>query len=255
MADQHLQMPSMISILRTKSYLQYIGKSTKFARNKRRNENNPVAGFSGDGGPAINAQLGGPSSLCFDVTGNLYFVDGVNRRIRKVAAGTGIITTVAGNGGYGVGGDGGPALSAQISADVIAIDISGNIYLGGQNYYRIRKIIASTGLINTIAGTGVKGYNGEGLPALSAQINDDVGSIYADAAGNIYFGESRNPRVRKIATDGKIYTVAGTGISADAGDGPHATAYDISGPNSIVLDSQGNILFSANFRIRKVNGN
>jgi len=214
------------------------------------------SGYSGDGGPAINAQIASAESLRIDAAGNLYFIDALNKRVRKIAATTGIITTVAGNGVYGVGGDGGPALSAQIYETAMAIDQLGNIYLGGQNFYRIRKITASSGIINTVAGTGVRGYSGEALPALSNQLSD-IGSIYVDAAGNIFFTEMSDPRVRKLASDGKIYTVAGTGYTGDAGDGPHATAYDlgIGGISTILLDSQGNIIFSANLRIRKVNGN
>ena len=214
------------------------------------------SGYSGDGGPAINAQIASAESLRIDAAGNLYFIDALNKRVRKIAAATGIITTVAGNGVYGVGGDGGPALSAQIYETAMAIDQLGNIYLGGQNFYRLRKITASSGIINTLAGTGVRGYSGEALPALSNQLSD-IGSIYVDAAGNIFFTEMSDPRVRKLATDGKIYTVAGTGYTGDAGDGPHATAYDlgIGGLSTILLDSQGNIIFSANLRIRKVNGN
>jgi len=208
-------------------------------------------GFSGDGGPAINAQLGSPSSLCFDAAGNLYFFDSFNRRIRKIAAGTGIITTVAGNGSLGTGGDGGPALSAQLFPGVLTVDNAGNIYIADGNTFRMRKITASTGIINTIAGTGSEGYNGEGVASLSAKLNA-ISALRVDAVGNIYFSEWNNPRIRKIASDGKIYTLAGTGTSSYTGEGPHATAYDISGAGSIYVDAQGNIIFSANNRIRKV---
>ena len=208
-------------------------------------------GFTGDGGPAINAQLGSPSSLCFDAAGNLYFFDSFNRRIRKITAGTGIITTVAGNGNLGTAGDGGPALSAQLFPGVVTIDNAGNIYIADGNTFRMRKITASTGLINTIAGTGTEGYNGEGVTALSAKLNA-IGALHVDAVGNVYFSEWTYPRIRKITLDGKVNTVAGTGMSSYNGDGPHATAYDISGAGSLILDAQGNIIFSANNRIRKV---
>ena len=214
----------------------------------------PHPGFAGDGGSAINAQLGRPSSLCLDSGGNLFFFDAFNQRIRKIAAATGIITTVAGNGTLGTGGDGGPALSAQLFPGTIAIDKTGNIFIADGNTFRIRKITASTGLINTIAGTGVKGYDGEGIAATSSKLNE-IHSIYPDASGNLYFGEATNPRIRKLATDGKIYTVAGTGFNGYTGEARHATAVDIGASLSLLLDSQGNILFTANLRIRKINGN
>jgi hypothetical protein len=217
---------------------------------------NPFGGFSGDDGAAINAKINGPSSPVVDASGNLYFVDTQNRRIRKINTATGIITTVAGNGNGGSTGDGGPALQAALNTTAIAVDGSGNLLALESNNYKLRRINMSTGMITTIAGTGVKGNNGEGVSALSAKLNEVLG-ICSDASGNIYLGESFfDCRIRKISvTDNKIYTFAGTGFCGYTGDGSFATAFGVSNPGALHIDAKGYLYFSDEGRIRKIKTN
>jgi sugar lactone lactonase YvrE len=130
-----------------------------------------TSGFSGDGAPALSAQLNLPTALAFDASGSLYFADTANHRIRRIDASTGLITTIAGTGTQGYSGDGAAALSAAIDSPTgIAIDPSGNLYLADTHNHRIRKITSSTGLISTIAGTGVPGFSGDSAPASAATL-------------------------------------------------------------------------------------
>ena len=122
-----------------------------------------TAGFSGDNGLATAAQLNGPAAIAVDTAGNLYIADRVNNRVRKVTAGSGIITTIAGNGAAGFAGDNGPAVNAELNDPMaVAVDSAGNLYIGDYQNHRVRKIAASTGVITTIAGTGPPGYTGDG---------------------------------------------------------------------------------------------
>ena len=122
---------------------------------------------SGDGGLATNAALY-PARVAVDGSGNLYILS--LNVIRKVAAATGIITTVAGSGGAGYAGDGGPAIEAQFAAGDVAVDGSGNIYIADLAGNVIRKVTAATGIITTVAGSGAMGYTGDGGPAIAAQL-------------------------------------------------------------------------------------
>jgi sugar lactone lactonase YvrE len=152
-------------------------------------------GFSGDGGAASAAQLWNPLSIATDSKDNLYLTDGMNKRIRKIDT-FGVITTV---GGTGVGifdGDGIPATDAQMGPYFVAIDNYDNIYIADSNE-RIRKI-DSFGIIHTVAGTGVGSYNGDEIPATSAQINNPSG-ISFDVCNNMYFGDADNARIRRVA--------------------------------------------------------
>lgn len=200
----------------------------------------PYGGYSGDGGPADSAQFQSLASLALDANDNLYVADHYNGTIRRIDATTHIITTIAGTGTRGFSGDGGPAASAQLTSGSITTDKSGNIYVSGAG--RIRKIDAGSGIIHTIAGTGVDGYNGEGLPATQAQLNG-VGSMLIDPNGNLFFGDYG--RLREIsAADGKVYTVAGEGIPGFSPDCRHATLSQISGSAGIVEDNTGAIYFN-----------
>ena len=153
------------------------------------------AAYGGDGGPATAAQLFQPYQLALDQSGNLYIADWGNSRVRKINSG-GIITTVAG-GGAGALGDGGPATAATIGGNLfgVAIDAAGNLYITSDS--RIRKVDASTGLISTIAGTGTGGFSGDGGLATNATIHG-AQSIAVDSAGNVYFSDATNLRVRKL---------------------------------------------------------
>jgi hypothetical protein len=130
----------------------------------------------------------------------VYISENQNQRIRKITAGTGLISTIAGNGSYGYSGDGGPASLAQVVPTAIMLDAAGNIYIAS-NGCRIRKIDASTGIITTIAGDGNVGFTGDGGNPLNAQFNSPSG-LALDAFGNIYVGDAINNRVRKISGTG-----------------------------------------------------
>ncbi len=152
-------------------------------------------GFSGDGSPATNAQIDNVLCIKFDALGNLFMADEGNRRIRKMDT-FGIITTVAGNGSYLYSGDNIPATSAQFDPFSIAIDKNNNLYIADHYNNRIRKI-DSTGIIHTVSGTGVGGYNGDGILATTAQLNWPEG-VALDVCGNLYIADNLNARIRKI---------------------------------------------------------
>jgi Secretion system C-terminal sorting domain len=198
-----------------------------------------VNGFSGDNGPATDAKL-----TCYglysDDIGNVYFADPSSNRIRKVDAITGIITTIAG-GGVTVG-DNGPATNSKldIPANVYGDD-DGNIYIGENA--RIRKI-NKTGVITTIAGTGTMGLSGDGGLATNAQLYVAQGMLLDDH-GNFYFADRGNHRIRKIDSKGIITTYAGT-TDGYSGDGGPATAAQLSGPISFVIDYSGGMVIGDN---------
>ncbi|RAJ96008.1 putative secreted protein (Por secretion system target) [Larkinella arboricola] len=212
-------------------------------------------GFTGDGGPATTASLRHPRGVAVDTQGNLFIADLDNQRIRKVSSG-GIITTVAGNGTYGSGGDGGPATSAGIGSPYgVAVDKQGNLFIADGSNNRIRKV-SPTGIITTVAGNGTYGFSGDGGPATSAQLSSPS-SVAVDAQGNLFIADASNYRIRKVATNGLIYTVAGNGPIGDGGDGGPATSAQLNLPTGVAVDSQGNLIIAdmGNRRIRKVSAN
>ena len=162
---------------------------------------NGTPGNSGDNGPATAAQISSPRGLTVDASGNVFFADDANYTVRKVTAATGVITTIGGTGVFGYSGDNGPATAAQMHSACVALDAAGNVLVTDPANYRIRKI-STSGTITTIAGTGVQGYNGDNIPATTAQIGRPWG-ICTDNAGNIYFGDATNHRVR-IITPGAV---------------------------------------------------
>ena len=208
--------------------------------------------FSGDGGAASNAALNYPWGVVIGPTGMIYIADMENYRIRRVAPG-GIISTVAGNGVSGYSGDGGPATAAMFS-DVtgLAMDASGNLYVGDRSNKRIRKITA-TGIVSTVAGTGVQGFSGDGGPATAATLNTPT-SVIVDPSGNLYFADSSNQRIRRIDNNGTITTIAGNGVAGFSGDGGPATAASMDSPLGLARDQAGNLYFADgnNNRIRKI---
>jgi uncharacterized repeat protein (TIGR01451 family) len=163
---------------------------------------------------------------------------------------TNLVYTVAGGGS--TLGDGIPATVANLSAiEGVGVDAIGNVYINDVGHNRIRKVDATTGIITTIAGTGVSGYSGDGGLAINAQIN--AYGLYADAVGNVYIADMGNIRVRKIsATTGIITTVAGIGVIGYSGDGGPAINARINTPLAVYVDAGGNIYFSESSRVRKV---
>ena len=167
---------------------------------------NGVAGYSGDGGAAILCELDNPDYLVFDHATNIYIADEHNHVVRKVNT-SGIITTIAGN-GFGAGlsdggysGDNGPATAAMLSRpSTVGIDRAGNIYITEFGNNTIRKVTPS-GIISTIAGTGIAGYSGDNGPATAAQFNTDVNCSAIDAYGNLYIADPNNNRIRRIVFD------------------------------------------------------
>ncbi len=181
-------------------------------------------GFSGDGGPATAAQLEHPGLLALDGAGNLY-IDDLLGRIRRVDATTGIITTVAGIGGVGFSGDGGPATAAAIRADAFAVDATGNLFLGDYYAPRIRRVDAATGVITTYVGNGYEScfHVGDGGPASAAQLCGPMG-LAVDAGGNLFIADGWDGIRRVDAATGIITAVASgvfpyvTGIGVDSAD-------------------------------------
>jgi hypothetical protein len=214
-----------------------------------------TAGFSGDGGLAVNAQLNIPAFSCMDTSGNILIADAGNFRIRKIDTATGIITTIAGTGDNIFGGDGGPAINADLNGLLgICTDAANNIYITGGN--RIRKIDAATGIISTIAGTGTAGYSGDNGLATAALLNSPF-SLCVDGSGNLYCADRNNFAVRKInLTTGIITTYAGSGIAGTTGDGGLATLARIGSVFGIALDRRDNIYLmdQSISRVRRVDG-
>ena len=209
---------------------------------------NGSLGFSGDGGPATSASLDTPAGLTVDAGGNLYIADSVNQRIRKVSN-QGIITTVAGgNGARGFSGDGGPATSASLLfPNDVAVDTAGNLYIADTGNDRVRKV-SPAGTITTAAGKGLSESSGDGGRAVDAALLRPTG-LALDGAGNLFIATS--DRVRKVAPNGLITTVAGGGVNS--GDGGPATGAGLH-PWSVAADPTGNlyIVESDYSRVRKV---
>ena len=157
-----------------------------------------VPGFSGDGGPAVNAEFSRVLGLCSDAAGNIYIGDWDNARIRKVDATTGIVTTIAGNGTVGYSGDGGYATNAMIDRPAgMCFDKCGDLYFSMEDSNRVRRIDGVTGIITTVAGNGIQGFAGESGLAVNAELNYPVG-VCIDSSGNLYIGDQGNNRVRKV---------------------------------------------------------
>lgn len=279
---------------------------------------NTERGFAGDNGPAREADLSGPQGIAVDSAGNLYIADTLNNRIRRVGL-DGMITTFAGNGFPGYGGDDGPATRATLflPTDVV-VDRQGSLYIADLGTIRVRLVkggnittaagstageppfdgrhatsvrlsgptgvavssdgilyftesslgsgsgltagdsriwrVTPDGVLSTVAGTGESSFSGDGGPAVRAQLNVPAG-ITVDGAGNIYFADSANNRVRKISKEGEIVTVAGYGLPGFAGEQGPANVALLNQPTGVAVDSEGRIFISdtGNHRVRVVN--
>lgn len=214
-----------------------------------------VAGFTGDGGPAAQAQLNGPLGVCVAPSGAIYVNDEGNFRVREISP-SGTITTVAGNGTNTTSGDGGPALNAGMVIPIrCAVDSTGNLFIVDQGAFRIRKVDGN-GIITTYAGTGAQGFSGDGGPAVDAVMNNPTADA-VDASGNLYITDQFNGRIRRVdAATGIITTVAGNGNLTFGGDGGPATAASLNYPGEIGFDPTGALFIvdTVNQRVREVSG-
>jgi sugar lactone lactonase YvrE len=210
-----------------------------------------IQGFSGDSGPATNAELNAPQGIAIGPDNTIYIADTGNQRIRSITGGQ--ITTIAGTGTRGFTGDGAAATTATLNIPTaLAIDPQGALLLCDTANHRIRRI--STGIITTIAGTGTQGFSGDNSPATAAELDSPAG-IASATDGHIILADTHNHRLRLITPTGIITTIAGTGTPGYSGDGSAATGAQLSLPRGISLDASGNILFadSNNQRIRSIN--
>ncbi len=215
-----------------------------------------TAGYLGNGGPAVAAQMRGPQGLAIASNGDLYIADTNNHVVRKVTAATGVITAVAGTGSSGFTGDGGAATSARLRNPAgISFDANDNLFIADRANNRIRKVTAATGVISTAVGNGGTGYNGDGLDALATTIWEPY-AVVPDAAGNLYIADYRNNRIRFVeAASGLVSTIAGTGIAGYNGDGIPAAFADIYQPSDLELSADGTTLVFSDFfnnRIRSI---
>ena len=199
---------------------------------------------------ALAASIGDPTRIAADTSGNIYFSS--LHSVFKVTP-SGAMSRVAGNGRPGNSGDGGPATAAQLNFPMgLAFDAAGNLYIADRDANVVRKVTPS-GTIQTVAGTGKAGYSGDSGPAGSAQLNGPSG-VALDAAGNLYIADARNEAIRKVAPDGTLTTVAGTGIRGSLGDFGPARSAQLDGPEAVAVDAAGNLYIADTFngRIRRV---
>lgn len=219
-------------------------------------------GMGGDGGAAKSATFANPYNDALDSAGNLYIADTANNRIRMVNAKTGVVSTVAGTGNTGYTGDGGAATSATLNAPAaVAIDSSNNIWIADTNNQVIRKVLAATGVISTVAGNGSAclpppSNCGDGGPATSGNLSDPL-AIAVDAAGNLFISDYTAQRVRVVSASNQIITaVAGTGLVGGTGDGGPAKSAKLNHPLGLAVDASDNVYIddSQNNRVREVIG-
>lgn len=206
------------------------------------------SGYSGDGGPATDAELNSPEGVAVDSSDNIYIADTDNHVIRKVytsGVSEGAISTIAGTGVAGSSGDGGPATDAELNKPRgIYVDSSGNLYVADTDNCVIRKVDATTGNISKVAGKYDQcGYDDDNKPAKSAKLNKSQ-EVYADTLGNFYIADTNNHRIRKVDAGGTITTVVGTGSAGYTGDGGLATNAKLNRPRDVFFDSAGNMFIA-----------
>ena len=210
-------------------------------------------GYSGDGGPGTQAQLREPNDCFLDGRGGLLVADIQDQRVRRLDLGTGVITTFAGNGEMARTGDGGPALEAGIlGARAVCMDRRGNTFIAEREGNGVR-VVNSSGIMSTLAGTGERGYSGDGGPALAATWGSPK-AIRCDHQDNLLVVDTENHAIRSIdATTGLVTTVAG-GRQGDQGDGGPATDAGLDRPHGCDVDGHGNIYIadSNNHQVRVV---
>ena len=213
-----------------------------------------AAGYSGDGGPALEAAMAGTTGIFVAASGDIYIADRENHRVRKVDT-SGVIHTIAGNGNGGFSGDGGQAASASLYYPyAVFLDGAGNMYIADTGNNRIRRVDIS-GTITTVGGDGNEGFSGDGGKAISASLCLPLG-IFVDSSGDLFIADTGNHRIRRVDSSGIITTVAGNGAMDYSGDKGPASAASLSRPSSIFVDSKGDLYVAdtGNDRIRMVEG-
>jgi DNA-binding beta-propeller fold protein YncE len=214
-------------------------------------------GFGGDGGRAVEARLDEPYGVAVDGAGHVYFADRLNRRVRRIDAGTGVITTVAGDGSERDGRDGGLAVeTGLVEPNGVALDGRGRLYIADVGACRVRVVDLEDGTIRTIAGTGRRRHSGDGGPAAEADVHG-ARAVEVAPNGDLYVVEREGNRVRRIdAATGIITTVAGTGEAGYAGDGGPPEAGRLRGPKEIAVAADGTVLVvdTENHAIRRIDG-
>jgi sugar lactone lactonase YvrE len=213
----------------------------------------PASAYTGDGGLAVNAGLNGPSSVTFDGAGNLYIADMNHNVVRKVNT-LGVISTIAGTGVAGYSGNDSAAINARLNHPTgVAVDLAGNIFIADNGNNVIRKV-STSGVITTYAGTGVAGYSGDLGLAIAARLTSPQG-VAIDGSGRLYIADAGNNVVRAISDTGTIYTVAGTGVPGNSGNGGVATVATLHYPTSVAVDVIGNIYIADFYNnvVKKVN--
>jgi uncharacterized protein (TIGR03437 family) len=213
---------------------------------------NGSSSYGGDGSRAASAGIGNPVGVGVDASGSLYIADTSYHRIYRVNP-QGIISKVAGTGTYGYSGDGGPATQANLYNPSAAVaDTAGNLYIADTSNHRVRKVNAA-GVITTIAGVGTAGSSGDGGQATNAALKNPTG-LFLDGLGNLYIADQGNHRIRKVNASGVITSVAGTGTAGFTGDGGSPLTAGLNGPQSVTVDTTGNIYIAdtGNDRIRAI---
>ena len=214
---------------------------------------NGNAATSGDGGPATAAAIWLPIRCAVDASGVMYVAEQGGHRVRRIAGGA--ISTFAGTGVRGFSGEGGPATGAQLdNPTAVAVDYQGNVLISDQGNHIIRRV-APDGRITTAAGNRTAGFGGDGGPANSPQVQLNFpGGLATDQAGNLYFTDGPNHRVRRIDRQGTLRTIAGNGAGTFGGDGSQAQNASLNGAFGLALDTAGNLFVAdtLNQRVRRV---
>ena len=210
-------------------------------------------GYHGDNMPALKATIDKPFGLALDKDNNLYIADRGNNRIRKIDS-SGLISTVAGDGGFYFIGDNGPAYRASIAGPTgVTVDGKGNIYIADRSNNRIR-MVDKLGMIRTVMGTGQRDYNGDSELARETNLHLPFG-VALDKKGDLLVIDRSHYRIRKLIMKGnKVTTLAGNGVKQFGGDGGPAQGANLEFPHGIDVDSKDNVIFAdkAHFRIRKI---
>jgi NHL repeat len=211
-----------------------------------------TAGFSGDGGPATSAELDLPHGVAFTSSGTLLIADALNNRIRAVST-DGTISTVVGTGATGFSGDGGSATEATLSAPHGVTAVPGGGFLIPDTDNERVRFVWPDGTITTVAGTGTAGFSGDGGPATSAQLSRPFAAV-PTADGGFLIADTGNDRIREVARDGTITTVAGDGVRGFGGDDGLATEAALSSPHNLAVLPDGGFLIAdeGNNRMRRV---